>query len=192
MKTEQMKISLIKGNPDNPRLIKDEAFAKLVKSIHDFPEMLDIRPIVINKGNVILGGNMRWKAATEAGLKTVPVIRVDLTPEKEREFVIKDNVSGGEWDWQKLHTEWNVEEVEQWGLPIWKQPVELDMSMLDDDSVDDDIDGMASGVKKAIQIEFEPEHYEEAQALVKHWRDQGGYIGMMLIEKLKDEKEKNQ
>lgn len=84
----------IKLNPNNPRIIKDDKFKKLVESVKSFPEMLDIRPIVVNKDMIILGGNMRYKACKEAGLKEIPVIVADFTEEQEREFLIKDNVSG--------------------------------------------------------------------------------------------------
>ena len=114
-----IKISEIKLNPNNPRLIKDDKFKKLVKSIQDFPEMLDIRPIVVNSDMIILGGNMRFKACKEAGLKEIPVIVADnLTEEQQREFLIKDNTSGGEWDFEMLANEWDVEQLEEWGLDI--------------------------------------------------------------------------
>ena len=112
------KISEVKLNPNNPRLIKDDKFKKLVQSIKDFPEMLNIRPIVVNQDMIILGGNMRYKACKEAGLKEIPVIVTDLTEEQQREFLIKDNTSGGEWDWDILANEWNVEQLEEWGLDI--------------------------------------------------------------------------
>jgi ParB-like chromosome segregation protein Spo0J len=112
-----LKINEIKLNPNNPRLIKDDKFTKLVQSIKDFPEMLDIRPIVVNQEMVILGGNMRYKACKEAGLKEVPVIVTDLTEEQQKEFLIKDNVSGGEWDWDLLN-EWDTEQLEDWGLDM--------------------------------------------------------------------------
>lgn len=113
-----MKISEIKLNPNNPRLIKDDKFKKLVQSIKDFPEMLEIRPIIVNKDMIILGGNMRYKACKEAGLKDVPVKVVDLTEDQQREFLIKDNTSGGEWDWEVLANEWDNEELESWGLDL--------------------------------------------------------------------------
>jgi len=115
---ETVKISEVKLNPNNPRLIKDDKFKKLVQSIKDFPEMLNIRPIVVNQDMVILGGNMRYKACKEAGLKEVPVIITDLSEEKQREFLIKDNTSGGEWDWEVLANEWNSKELEAWGLDL--------------------------------------------------------------------------
>lgn len=115
---EVVKINSVKLNPNNPRIIKDDKFKKLVQSIKDFPEMLNIRPIVVNQDMIILGGNMRYKACKEAGLKEVPIIVTDLSEEKQREFLIKDNTSGGEWDWEVLANEWNAQELEDWGLDI--------------------------------------------------------------------------
>lgn len=113
-----MKLSDIKPNPKNPRTIRDENFKKLVQSIKDFPEMLDARPLVLNKEHIILGGNMRYKAAKEAGLTELPVKIVDWSEEKQREFIIKDNVSGGEWDWDTLANEWDTEQLDEWGLEL--------------------------------------------------------------------------
>jgi ParB-like chromosome segregation protein Spo0J len=119
MVIEKVKISEIKLNPNNPRLIKDDNFKKLCQSIKDFPQMLEIRPIVVNNDMIVLGGNMRLKACKEVGLKEVPIIRAEnLTEEQQREFLIKDNVSGGEWDWDILETEWNGENLEKWGLDL--------------------------------------------------------------------------
>lgn len=112
------KVQNVKLNPNNPRLIKDDKFKQLVQSIKDFPEMLEIRPIVVNADMVILGGNMRFKACKEAGLKEVPIIVADLSEDKQREFLIKDNTSGGEWDWEVLANEWDSEQLEAWGLDI--------------------------------------------------------------------------
>ena len=120
-----MKISDIKANPNNPRIIKDDKFKKLVESVKSFPEMLELRPIVVNKDMIILWGNMRYKACKEAGLKEIPVIIADnLTEEQEREFLIKDNVSGWEWDWDLLANEWDKEELEEWGLDVTFETVE--------------------------------------------------------------------
>jgi hypothetical protein len=116
MNIETVKISTVKSNPNNPRVIKDDKFDKLVQSIKDFPQMLKIRPIVVNDDMIVLGGNMRLKACKEAGLKEVPIIKAsDLTEEQQREFIIKDNVGFGEWDWEQLK-EWDGEELEKWGL----------------------------------------------------------------------------
>jgi ParB-like chromosome segregation protein Spo0J len=118
MKTETVNISKIKSNPNNPRTIRDEKFKNLVQSIKDFPEMLNIRPIVVNEQMVVLGGNMRLKACIEAGVKEVPVIITKLSEQKQKEFIIKDNVSGGEWDWGMLANEWEEEELKEWGLDL--------------------------------------------------------------------------
>jgi hypothetical protein len=115
---EIKKISEVKLNPNNPRLIKDDKFKKLVQSIKDFPEMLSIRPIVVNQDMIILGGNMRFRACKEAGIKEIPVIITDLPEDKQREFLIKDNTSGGEWDWNVLANEWDVSELTEWGIDI--------------------------------------------------------------------------
>ena len=123
MKIENVKLSDIKLNPNNPRLIKDDKFKKLVQSIIDFPEMLKIRPIVVNEDMIILGGNMRFKACKELKHKEVSIIKLSgLSAEKQREFLIKDNVSGGEWDWNLLANEWDEIELKEWGLdiPIFK------------------------------------------------------------------------
>ena len=188
---EIVKITAVKSNPKNPRLIKDDKFKQLVKSIKDFPQMLSIRPIVVNKDMMVLGGNMRLKACVEAGLKEVPIIKAsELTPEQQDEFIIKDNTSGGENDWDILKDEWDVEQLAEWGLDVWQQAPDVDYSILDDEDVSNQLADMTNGVKKAIQIEFEAEHYEEAYALVKFWRDKGGYVGGMIMEYLKAEKEK--
>lgn len=112
-------ITAIKRNPNNPRIIKDDKFKKLVESIKNFPQMLQLRPIVVNKDMVVLGGNMRLKACKEAGLKDVPIIIAeDLTEDQQKEFIIKDNVGFGEWDFEMLANEWDAQELTEWGLDI--------------------------------------------------------------------------
>jgi len=114
-----MLITEIKSNPNNPRICKDHKFKQLVKSIQDFPQMLELRPIVIDENNIVLGGNMRLKACIEAGLTDVPVIHANnLTEEQKKEFIIKDNISFGEHDWDVLANEWNILELDEWGLDI--------------------------------------------------------------------------
>ena len=127
MAFERIKISQIRPNPNNPRLIKDDRFAKLVKSIRDFPQMLELRPIVVNDDMIVLGGNMRLKACKDAGLTEVPVIKASqLTPEQQREFIIKDNLGYGEWDWELIANEWDAEQVTDWGLDIPDFKIEAD------------------------------------------------------------------
>ena len=114
-------IKEIKTNPNNPRLIKDHKFKKLVKSIKEFPEMLKLRPIVVNKEMVVLGGNMRHKACLELKLKDVWIIKAeDLTEKQKKEFVIKDNVGFGEWDWDILANDWETTELKDWGIDVWQ------------------------------------------------------------------------
>lgn len=117
-----MKINNIKSNPNNPRVIKDEKFEKLKKSIKEFPKMMELRPMVINADNIVLGGNMRLKALKELGYKEIPdewVKRADeLTEEEQRRFIIADNVEFGEHDWEMLVNEWDSEELEEWGLEV--------------------------------------------------------------------------
>ena len=114
-----MLINEIKPNPNNPRIIKDNKFKQLVKSIQDFPQMLELRPIVIDENNMVLGGNMRLKACIEAGLTDVPVIHANnLSEPQKKEFIVKDNVGYGEWDWDDLANNWDAEELTQWGLDI--------------------------------------------------------------------------
>jgi hypothetical protein len=190
-----IKLTTIKSNPNNPRVIRDEKFKKLVKSIEEFPKMMALRPMVVNEDMVVLGGNMRLKALKELGYKEVPNDWVksakDLTDDEIRRFIIADNVGFGEHDWEMLANEWDVEELTDWGLDIPNfNTADIDYSILDDESIDSQLDDMADGVKKAIQIEFEAEHYEEAYELVKFWREQKLYIGGFLMEKLKDEKAK--
>jgi ParB-like chromosome segregation protein Spo0J len=114
-----MLITEIKSNPNNPRIIKDHKFKQLVKSIQDFPQMLELRPIVIDENNMVLGGNMRLKACIEAGLTDVPVIHANnLSEEKKKEFIVKDNVGYGEWDWSELANTWEIDLLQDWGLDI--------------------------------------------------------------------------
>jgi DNA modification methylase len=115
---KKVKITEVISNPNNPRLIKDDKFKKLVKSIQDFPDMLNVRPIVVNKDMVVLGGNMRLKAIKEAGIKEINVDIVDWNEQQQKEFIVKDNVGYGEWDWDDLANNWDAEELTDWGLDI--------------------------------------------------------------------------
>lgn len=184
------KVSDLKANPNNPRVIRDGKFKTLVQSIRDFPEMLEARPVVVNPDMVVLGGNMRLKAIKEVGLKSVPVYKATWEEVKQRQFIIKDNVGFGEWDWDLLANDWDEVELKDWGLDVWQPEEDIDLSILDDDTLDGDIQDFADGVKKAIQIEFEPEHYDEAVEVVKYWRERDAYVGKMILDYLKAEKEK--
>jgi len=131
---KQTKVNIhdIKSNESNPRWIKDTKFKKLVKSINEFPEMLELRPIVVDEDMIILGGNMRHKACIEAGLQEVPItIAKGLTEKQKREFIIKDNIGFGEWDWDNLADNWNNTQIQDWGLDVWNAD---DMFELEDTS----------------------------------------------------------
>ena len=134
-------ITDIKPNPKNPRVIKDEKFAKLVQSLKDFPEMLEKRPLICFTDTdgklVVLGGNMRLKAAKEVGLKKLPVMLADdWTEEQKQQFLIKDNVGFGEWNWEELQSDWDVEQLGAWGLDMPKWAEGLDVNSMTDEDVD--------------------------------------------------------
>jgi hypothetical protein len=121
---KKVNIETVLPNPSNPRIIKDDKFKKLVKSIQEFPQMLELRPIVVDANMVVLGGNMRLKACKAAGLKEVPIVIADnLTEEQQAEFIIKDNVGFGEWDWDLLANEWDEQLLQEWGLDL---PIDLE------------------------------------------------------------------
>ena len=126
---QTLPIGKIKANPNNPRTIKDDKFFKLVQSLKDLPEMAKVRPVVVNQDMVVLGGNMRLKAMKEAGWKEAPVEIVDWDEDKQRQFIIKDNVGFGEWDWEMLANEWDAEQLDDWGLdiPAFDDPKELEV-----------------------------------------------------------------
>jgi len=133
---QQVKISQVKGNPNNPRIIKNDKFKKLVKSIQEFPEMLKLRPIVVDENMIVLGGNMRLKASKDAGLKEVWVeIAEGLTDEQKKEFIVKDNVGFGEWEWDMLANEWDSVQLAEWGLDVWQN--ENDIETTDEFSLPD-------------------------------------------------------
>lgn len=125
MKIEITKIGKVKPNPDNPRVLKDDKFQKLKKSIDEFPQMMELRPIVVDENMMILGGNMRYRACQDLKLKEVPVVKAEnLTEEQKKEFIIKDNVSFGEWDWDALANDWDAADLPDWGLEVWQDDEE--------------------------------------------------------------------
>jgi len=112
-------IETVKENSSNPRFIKDDRYKKLLKSLKEFPQMLEKRPIVVDESNTVLGGNMRLKACKELGLKEVWIDTAEGWTDKQKsEFIIKDNVGYGEWDWDILANEWDSVELIDWGLDV--------------------------------------------------------------------------
>lgn len=163
MEKQIVKIQEIKFNTNNPRIIKDEKFKKLVNSITEFPQMLMLRPIVVNKDMVVLGGNMRLKACIEAGFKELPIIVAnDLTEEQEKEFIIKDNVAFGEWDWDILANEWDAEQLKEWSLEVWQQEeINLDNFFEDNNNEKEE--------KNTINLKYTAEEYKKViEAFNKH------------------------
>jgi len=168
MKTTLTKLTKIKRNPNNPRVIADEKLNKLIKSIVDFPRMLEIRPIVVNDDMVVLGGNMRLKACKEAGLKEVHVIKAsDLTEEEQREFIIKDNVGFGDWDWELLQDEWDSELLDKWGL---------DAPSYDEDK---EVTDLSDSLETSLKIEIDCTDEEQQEFLYNDLTDQG-YVCRLL------------
>ena len=150
-----VKITDVKPNPKNPRVIKDGKFQKLVKSIQEFPDMLNKRPLIVftdvDDKYVVLGGNMRLKACKEIGLKEIPVIIADeWTEEQKAEFLIKDNVGFGEWDWDILANEWDAEKLDDWGLNIPNYSLGMDVNNMTEDDIDIEEEFDPIGVSKGL------------------------------------------
>ena len=158
-----MLITQIKVNPNNPRICKDHKFKQLVKSIQDFPQMLELRPIVIDENNIVLGGNMRLKACIEAGLTDVPVKQAkELTEEQKKEFIVKDNVGFGEWDWDDLANNWDEQLLTEWGLDI----PNFDTSSYSDQNKELSLDDVTDSM--SINLKFtEEEYYVVKEQLLK-------------------------
>jgi len=151
-----VKVKDLKPNLNNPRYIREEKFEKLKKSIQDFPEMLKLRPVVVDDNMVVLGGNMRLKALTDLGIEEVEVIKAkDLTEEQKAEFIIKDNVGFGEWDWDMLANEWDNEQLTDWGLDV----VKYDWDDLD--YIDEDVDKPELKSNNKIEIVIPSELIDE-------------------------------
>jgi len=164
MKTELVPITDVNLSPSNPRVIKNNKFLKLVKSIKEFPEMLKVRPIVVDDDMVVLGGNMRLRACIEAGLKKVHIIKAsDFSEDQKREFVIKDNSSFGEWDWDLLANEWEINDLSEWGLDIpasyFDEDVEPEFDM---QQLDKDLDIYINNKIKQIVMYLDNDQYEYA------------------------------
>jgi hypothetical protein len=159
---KKVKISEVKKNPNNPRLIKDYKYQKLVKSIKDFPEMLELRPIVVDENMIILGGNMRYRASVDAGLGEVWIkIADNLTEDQKKEFVIKDNSNFGEWDWDLLANEWDIKALSDWGLDLPAVYFDDDEEPeFDEEELDQDLDTYINNNIKQIVLYYNTEEYE--------------------------------
>lgn len=173
-----VKINEVKPNPKNPRLIKDDKFKKLVKSIQEFPDMLNKRPLIVftdvDGKYVVLGGNMRLKALKELNYKEVPIILADeWTEEQKAEFLIKDNVGFGEWDWDNLANEWDTEKLNEWGL---------DLPIIMDEPSYEDLIGEEKNKPATMKITFtSPEQLQKAEIEIQEILDRnysGAYFSV--------------
>ena len=167
---KKVNIKEIVANKENPRYISDKKFNKLVQSIKDFPEMLDKRPLIVDEDMVVLGGNMRLKALQKAGIKEIPIdIAEGWTDEQKKEFIIKDNVGFGEWDWDILANVWDIESLKDWGL---------DVPSFDSDINETDLlDKLKQSFKIEIQCSDETEQEEFYNKLIKE-----GYVCKTLTQ----------
>lgn len=144
---QQVKLYKIKGNPKNPRIIKNDKYKKLVASIKEFPQMLEKRPIVVDEDMMVLGGNMRLKASKDAGLKEVWIdIAEGWTKEQKDEFVVKDNVNFGEWEWDMLANDWDSVKLADWGLDVWQN---------EDDEQNNDVNDISDNIAEEYRVEIE-------------------------------------
>lgn len=178
---EYVKISEIKENSENPRYISEEKFNKLKKSIKDFPEMLEKRPLVVDENMIVLGGNMRLKALTELGYKEIPIIRAEgWTEEQKKEFVIKDNLGFGSWDWDVLANEWEPELLTEWGMDL---PSYFDQTNLDgffDDPENEDLE-----TNNKIILEYPEDECSEIKDKLLHLASTPEEAVRLLLEKHK-------
>jgi len=177
-----VKVSEVKPNPKNPRIIKDEKFKKLVKSIQEFPDMLNKRPLIVftdvDNKYVVLGGNMRLKAINELKLKEVPIIVADeWTEEQKAEFLIKDNVGFGEWDWDNLANEWDPEKLNEWGLEV---PIYNDVNL--DDFFEENNTPEDKEEKFDILLQYSEEDYAE---VIELFEKKSGSKEKIVLELLK-------
>ena len=188
---KKVKISEVKKNPANPRLIKDYKYNKLVKSLKDFPQMLELRPIVVDKDMVILGGNMRYRASVDAGLNEVWIkIADNLTEKQKKEFIIKDNSNFGEWDWDMLANEWDIQSLNDWGLDLPAVYFDNDEEpQFDQEELDEDLDKYINNNIKQIVLYYNTEDYETMQEKLEKLKESEGVDdNSLLIKKYIDEK----
>jgi|TARA_R110001599_G_scaffold7279_8_gene35800 hypothetical protein len=162
---QQVKINKVKGNPNNPRIIKNDKFKKLVKSIKEFPEMLKLRPIIVDEDMIVLGGNMRLKASKDAGLTEVWIeIAEGLTEDQKQEFIVKDNVGFGEWEWDILANEWDSVQLADWGLDVWQN---------DDDEQNNDVNDISDNISEEYRVEIELKSEREQEQVFNELTKKG-------------------
>lgn len=196
MQTQSIKVSKLKSNPNNPRVIKDDKFLKLVKSIEEFPDMLDLRPVVIDENNMVLGGNMRLKAIKHLGIKDVPVVIAEgLTENEKQQFIVKDNTNYGEWNLQAIK-EFGLSNLEDWGFtehnfledeepkyqaPEYEEPQPLDIDM--------DAEAKEHIPSLKLLLEFNIKIYDEAVELVSKLTEKNVDLEALIYDTFQQELE---
>ena len=180
----------------NPRRLTEDQFQQISDSIKRFGI---VDPAIINthkeRKNIIVGGHQRIKVAKKLGIKEMPCVEVSLTPDQERELNIRLNKNTGEWNYDILANYFDIHDLEDWGFSDFELNFsnideEIDYSIVDEENLDDELAQLQNESKKAVCIEFHPEHYEEANELIKFWREQSGDIGLLILEHLRAEKQK--
>ena len=180
MSVKKYKIGALKPHQDNPRMIDTNKFNTLVQSIKELPQMLDVRPLIIDMENNIVCGNMRYLACKELGMTTVPAKQIDLPAEQIQELMVKDNLSFGEWDYSLLEKDWDLGLFDK-----WMGTEKVDYSSLDYEDLNTEMDSMHDGVKRAIQIVIEPGHFDMAKDLEHKCREKNVYIGGLFLTNLR-------
>lgn len=194
MKVVEKKIDDLIEAEYNPRVLKDKQYKQLSDSLKRFGV---VDPVLVNvhkdRKNIIIGGHQRTKVWKDLGNDTIPCIELNLTPEQEKELNVRLNKNTGEFDFDLLANYFDEVELVDWGFTESEFGFEEnkpDYSALEEEDIDDLLGDIKEGVRKAIMIDFDLEAYEEANQLVKYWREMDADIGLMLIEKLKEEKQK--
>jgi ParB-like chromosome segregation protein Spo0J len=184
METFKIKIGQLKNADYNPRIIDTFKYESLKKSLLELPDMLEVRPLIIDEDFNIIAGNMRYQACMELGYKEVYVKQIlDLSDDEKKELMVKDNISYGEWDEQILGDNFNSTWVNEWlGREV------VDYSILMNDDISEKIDLLYDNIKKSVHIKING-NFEQAQALEKRFKERKIYIGQLLIDKLKDVKQ---
>lgn len=184
-KIQYVDISTIKPNKNNPRTITEEKLEDLKESLRKYPRLLELRPLVVDDKGFVLGGNMRLRAINELGIEKVPVLKVsNLTSKKRRRFILLDNVTYGEWDFDILGKNFAPAELEELGIDL-PDILAVDYRALQNENGDAEIADMARNTKKAIMIEFSQEDYDEAYELVSSVRKSGKDVGKLVLKLLK-------
>ena len=186
MKPKKIEIKKLKNNPNNPRLINESKFNRLKKSLSEFPKMLELRPIVVDENFIVLGGNMRLQALKELGIKETHYIQEkNLTEEQKKQFIIKDNASFGDWDWDLLANEWESSELKDWGIDVWQPEKDLDYSVLEEVDVDNEMQTMYEQTKKSIILEYPADSFDEIKQLYENLKSKEIDLPKLFVDAMK-------